>query len=163
MLSVKAQTRKYHSIALMLLLLVFLCIALLLAHFDKLKFDNKLEIAGLFTIAGFVVVIFQLWEGNIVQRATFLTEYLTKIYTDEDLNGAFHALVETYGDDLFEQIDAIAQKQQARQTSQQTNAPVFDIFDKFQGARKKKGTGTIIRNVSKGAEEERGECSDWAP
>src|ERR1700730_3923716 len=121
MLSVKAQTRKYHSIALMLLLLVFLCIALLLAHFDKLKFDNKLEIAGLFTIAGFVVVIFQLWEGNIVQRATFLTEYLTKIYTDEDLNGAFHALVETYGDDLFEQIDAIAQKQQARQTSQQTN------------------------------------------
>lgn len=154
MFSVKSQTRKNHFFLLILLLVVFLGVTLLLAVTGKLKFENKFEAVGIFTIAGFVVVIFQLWEGNIVQRARFLTDYLTKVYTDENLSSAFHALVETYTDDLFDQIDTIAQEQQASQISKQTNAPVFDIFDKFQGLRRE-GNRYYHPDCFQGSEEER--------
>jgi hypothetical protein len=129
-------------------------IILLLVHFGKIHLVKKIEIGGLFTIAGFVVVIFQLWQGTIVQRARFLTDYLTKIYTDEELNSAFHALVETYNDSLFDRIDEIAKAKGAKQISERTNAPVFDIFDQFQGTRKE-GIRYYHPECFQGSEEER--------
>ncbi len=152
----QTQTRKNHYIALILLLLIFTGIVLLLVHFGKLRIVNTIEFAGLFTVAGFVVVIFQLWQENIVQRAKFLTEYLTNIYTDEELNSAFHALVETYNDSLFDQIDKIAQETKAKEKSETTNAPVFDVFKDLQGPRAaKEGYRYYHPECFQGSEEER--------
>jgi hypothetical protein len=154
--SLQAQARKSHLFLLGLLLLAVGTVISLLADLGKLHIENKLELAGLFAIAGFVVVIFQLWEANVVQRAKFLTDYLTKIYTDEDLNSAFHALVETYNDQLFDQIDAVAKQQDAGKKAQGNNAPVFDIFDKFQGERaSRSGYRFYHPECFQGSEEER--------
>jgi hypothetical protein len=152
-----SKLRRSGSIGLLISLLVLLELVIAeLAMRGYLLFDRKIEAVAFFTVAGFAIVVFQLWQGYAVQRAKFLTDYLAMIYTDKDLSGAFHDLVETYSDKIFEQVDQIATAQKARETSEQNNAPVFDIFDTIQGPRLKlEGQRYYHPDCFQGSEEER--------
>src|SRR5258708_11121741 len=116
--------RRAGSISVLILLLVLLELVIAeLAMRGYLEFNRKIEAVAFFTVAGFAIVVFQLWQGYAVQRAKFLTDYLAMIYTDKDLSSAFHDLVETYSDRLFEQIDKIAIAEKPKEKSDQTNPP----------------------------------------
>jgi hypothetical protein len=128
--------RRSGSIAVLISVLLVLEIAIaLFVMRGYLNFDKKIEAVAFFTVAGFAIVAFQLWQGYTVQRAKFLTDYLAMIYTDKDLSSAFHDLVETYSDNVFAQVDEIAIRENAGEISRKANVPVFDIFDKLQGPR----------------------------
>lgn len=118
--------------------------------------NRNIELVGLFTIAGFAVVIFQLWQAYTIQRAKFLTDYLTRIYTDPELSATFHDLVQSYTDEIFAKVNEIAEQKDAKKIRQNTRLPVFDIFDSVQGPRKDlPGTRFYHPDCFQGSEEER--------
>ncbi len=153
----RSKLRRSGSIGLLILLLVLLELAIgELTMRGYLKFDRKVEAVAFFTVAGFAIVVFQLWQGYAVQRARFLTDYLAMIYTDKDLSSAFHDLVETYSNKLFEQVDEIATKEKAMERSEKENAPIFDIFNGLQGPRLNlNGQRYYHPDCFQGSEEER--------
>jgi hypothetical protein len=145
-----------HVGALIVLLVLFEGTVFFLYERGIIKIDNKVEFVGLFTIAGFAVVIFQLWQSYVVQRAKFLTDYLTKIYTDPELSATFHDLVQSYTDDIFDSIDLIVEEKNGKKIRETTKAPVFDIFDSLQGPRKDNpGKRFYHPECFQGSEEER--------
>ena len=53
------------------------------------------------TVALFVAASVQLRKNHEYQRATFLGEHVSKIFTNKEFSDTFHYLIYTYSDDLF--------------------------------------------------------------
>lgn len=53
------------------------------------------------TVALFVAAHVQLRKNHEYQRAAFLGEYVSKIFTNKEFSDTFHYLIYTYSDDLF--------------------------------------------------------------
>src|SRR5258706_11783474 len=81
-----------------------------LHHFGLVKFEPKIDIAGLTAIPLFLIGIFELYRQTTVRRASFVTDYIAKFYTERDLHETFNDLIATYSDDKFKAInEAVSQ------------------------------------------------------
>ena len=131
-----------------------LLIALVLFHL--LTFAGHVETLAFLTLAGFTVAIYQLSLGYSIQRAKFLSDYLSRIYTDADLSATFHDLVETYSDATFKRIDKIWKEAAEVERAKTSDGPVFDLFDSVQGSRRgQAGQRYYHPDCFQGSEEER--------
>jgi hypothetical protein len=69
-------------------------------------------------------------------EASFIINYVSKIYTDAELRDSFYTLVDNYDNDLFEQVDAIAVAQSLGKRARSEGRPIFEPFLRLQGDRK---------------------------
>jgi hypothetical protein len=69
-----------------------------------MKFEAKIDVAGLTAIPLLLIGIFELYRQANVRRATFITEYVSKFYTETELHDSFNDLIATYRDAKFEEI-----------------------------------------------------------
>src|ERR1700730_4967840 len=81
-----------------------------LAHRGIVKFESKIDIAGLTAIPLFLIAIFELYRQTAIRRANFVTEYMSKFYTEEELHTSFSDLVVGYPDAKFREIDELLKK-----------------------------------------------------
>lgn len=81
-----------------------------LAHRGLVKFESKIDIAGLTAIPLFLIAIFELYRQTAIRRANFVTEYMSKFYTEEELHASFSDLVVGYPDAKFLEVDELLKK-----------------------------------------------------
>jgi hypothetical protein len=75
---------------------------------EWIAFDGKIESVALVTTVILIFTVFQLEGALCLQRAGFIKEYASRIFTDPELRSAFHELVYRYNNEIFSEIDKIA-------------------------------------------------------
>lgn len=87
-----------------ILVLIFVVIAIIAIIYAKhsgwIDIDISL-ITAIATIALVVTAYSQLRRNHENQRGAFLSQYVSKIFTDKELSDTFHYLVYTYDDEMF--------------------------------------------------------------
>ena len=120
-------------------LTVIECAVLVLAvpRIGILQFEPKLQLVAIFIIAGFGITLFQLAQSQVVQRAKFLSDYLSRIHTDKELSSAFHDLVATYEDRTFDMVTAQVTEYEMKLKYEKAAIarPVFQPLESLQGQR----------------------------
>ncbi len=143
-----------------LLAIAFMAMGLLLlavlASLRLVVFKKEIEILSFIVIIGFSITIFQLGQNYKTQEEKFISDYLSKLYTDKDLSAAFHDLVETYENPKFAQFNERAIAVKAKEERLKRREPIFEAFDDLQGYRKNLiGSRYYHPDCFQGSEEER--------
>jgi hypothetical protein len=133
-----------------------LLLVIILTRVGLLAFKKEIDVLSFIVVVGFSITIFQLGQNYKTQEEKFISDYLSKLYTDKDLSGAFHDLVETYENLRFAQFNERATAMKAKEERLRRREPIFEIFDDLQGYRKNLvGSRYYHPDCFQGSEEER--------
>jgi hypothetical protein len=137
MLSSFQLSKKPYLLLLVLLGVEALMMLLAYPRVGVLKFEPKLEVLAFFTVAGFAVTLFQLAQGQLVQKAKFLTDYVSQIHTDPEISSAFHDLVATYEDKTFDVVASRVADYEltSKKEDKPISRPLFEPFKDLQDGR----------------------------
>ena len=116
--------RFYLSTLIGLIVLDVGVVAMLYWEFRLFKWDGSVGLTVLVGLPAFVLTIAQLSRTIRLQRAAFVRDYVSKIFTDTELSGAFYDLVQTYTDRLFERIEKLAQEKYGEDVGRWALEPV---------------------------------------
>jgi hypothetical protein len=106
----KQLLQRFYLVVVGLAVIGFEVIVWALARRGMVRFEPKIDIAGLTAIPLFLIGIFELYRQTSVRRANFVTDYISKFYTEEGLHTAFSDLVVGYTDDKFKAVDESLKK-----------------------------------------------------
>src|SRR5687767_3326165 len=92
-----------------------------------LRFDNSVQIGVFSAIPLFVIAVLQIRNAVQLQKAGFIKDYVSKLHTDKELSEAYHYLVYTYPNDLYEKvINATPEQVQAMQGERMPGCRLYD-------------------------------------
>jgi hypothetical protein len=103
-MQVGLSVQKSYLFLVMVVVICFEAFMLALAHLNLVKFEPKIDIAGLTAIPLFLIGLFELYRQTTVRRASFVTDYIAKFYTERNLHETFNDLIATYPDAKYEAI-----------------------------------------------------------
>ncbi len=116
----------------------------------RLEPDVKVGIATFTAVPLLVVTLMELGRNLRLQRAAFIKDYVSQFFTNVDLYQAFHELIYSYGNELFEEVDSIRKQQKLDREEK----PVFEPFKELQKGREV-GSRLYHPRLFQGSAEER--------
>ncbi len=79
-------------------------VMVVLIFYAPLELDKKVGLAASASLPLFALALLQLGRALVSQRASFVTDYISKYYTEAGLSETFNYLAATYSDDIFKQV-----------------------------------------------------------
>ena len=128
MRSSKQMLQRFYLIVVAFVVIGFELIVWVLAHHQLIRFEPKIDIAGLTAIPLFLIGIFELYRQASVRRANFVTDYISKFYIEKELHTAFSDLVVGYPDDRFKAVDKALKSGITNPDLKDTNEGMIDAF-----------------------------------
>ena len=105
-----------------------------------------------FIAAGVILAAIQLERNHQIQRMEFVKDYMSRLFSDERINDIYYDLIYTYDDDLFRDVNSIAEKNDLKGSVDLKNKPIFQPFEDLQNGRKE---GSRLYHVFQGSIEEK--------
>ena len=134
--------------ATLLALFSALLLFLVSKYFLGQSLAKDVPITAYVTVPLFLITLLQIAQAVQLQKAAFVKDYIARFFTDGDLYTAWHDLIYTYKDDIFERID------KACKNAANAKPPHFESFEEHQDGRSP-GRRYYHPRVFQGSEEER--------
>ena len=128
---------------------------------SDIQFDAKIGLSIFIGAPLFVVTLLELNRGVKIQKASFVKEYISRLFMDPELNNTFHDLIYTFDNDTYSRLQAVAKEKfpDVEELAHQLTIyghrkPIFDIFSTFNEGRSE-GARLFHPALFQGSTEER--------
>jgi hypothetical protein len=109
-----------------------------------LKFDNSVQVGVFATIPLLLLTVLQLRTAVHVQKAGFIRDYVSKLHIDKELSEAYHYLVSTYTNELYERVIVATDAELAEmQGSRGDGCRLYNV-KKFQGSQEERRLDALL-------------------
>ena len=109
-----------------------------------LQFDNKTSIAVFAILPPLIIGVVQLRNTLALQRATFIKDFISRLYTDKELSQAYHYLVYTYSDSSYKAFKAATPEERIKMQGGRTEGNRFYDPDHFQGGEEERRLDALL-------------------
>jgi len=109
-----------------------------------LQFDEKVQVGVFATVPLLLLTVLQLRTAVHVQKAGFIRDYVSKLHIDRELSEAYHYLVYTYNNKLYDRVvDATPEELAKMQESRADGCRLYNV-DNFQGSQEERRLDALL-------------------
>lgn len=134
------------SLLAILLAEAILALGFLLPIFGQpiLVFDNKTSVAVFAILPPLIIGVVQLRNTLALQRATFIKDFISRLYTDKELSQAYHYLIYTYNDSIYKKFKSATPEEKDKLQGVRTEGNRLYDPDSFQGGEEERRLDALL-------------------
>ena len=109
-----------------------------------LRFENTTSIAVFAVLPPLIIGVVQLRNTLALQRATFIKDFISRLYTDKELSQAYHYLIYTYNDAKYLDFKSAASEDKEKMQAGRTKGNRLYDPTTFQGTEEERRLDALL-------------------
>lgn len=109
-----------------------------------LQFENKTSIAVFAVLPPLIIGIIQLRNTLALQKASFIRDFIAKLYTDKELSQTYHYLIYTYNDAKYKEFKSASSDLREKLQEGRVEGNRFYDPDDFQGSEEERRLDALL-------------------